>query len=101
MILPLCSTFLSDVLCIPTLVGLSNNYVSVGPAKWNFAQVHWPAHKIVRPIANLKSNHLEFSRTQHERPAACVNAQQYSFTTFASLGFYTQNEKFVVFLTCW
>jgi hypothetical protein len=36
---------------------------------------------------------LEPDRSQHNRPAACVIAQQYSSTNFVSLRFLSRKEK--------
>jgi hypothetical protein len=42
---------------------------------------------------NSKSSTLELQWAQHDRPAACVIAQQYSSVTFVSLRFYSRKEK--------
>jgi hypothetical protein len=44
----------------------------------------------------LKSRlqHTASDRPQHDRPAACVIAQQYSFATFVSMCFHSRKEKF-------
>jgi hypothetical protein len=44
------------------------------------------------PISNTPEN----DRPQHDRPAACVIAQQYSCVTFVSLPFHSRKEKFGV-----
>jgi hypothetical protein len=38
-------------------------------------------------------NTLELNRPQHERPAACVIAQQYSSATFVSLRTHSRKKK--------
>jgi hypothetical protein len=50
------------------------------------------AYKAVGLISN--SNTPEADRPQHDRPAACVIAQQYSSATFVSLRFISRKEKF-------
>jgi hypothetical protein len=42
---------------------------------------------------NANSNTPEPDRPQHDRPATCVIAQQYSSTTFVSLRFYSRKKK--------
>jgi len=44
------------------------------------------------PISNTVDN----DRTQHDRTATCIIAQQYSSVTFASLRFHSRKEKFGV-----
>jgi hypothetical protein len=41
----------------------------------------------------LKSNTLEPDRPQHDRPIACVIAQQHSSATFVSLRYHSRKEK--------
>jgi hypothetical protein len=45
----------------------------------------------------FKHNTLDFDRSQDDRPAACVIAQQYSSVTFFSLRIHSHNENFGVF----
>jgi hypothetical protein len=40
---------------------------------------------------------MESDRPQHDRPAACVIAQQYSSTTCVSLCFHSRKEKFCAY----
>jgi hypothetical protein len=41
------------------------------------------------------STTVEPDLTQHDRPAVCVIAQQYSYATLVSLRFHPRKEKFV------
>jgi len=43
---------------------------------------------------NPNPNTLEPERPQHDRPAACAIAQQYSSATFVFLRFHTRKEEF-------
>jgi hypothetical protein len=46
------------------------------------------------PSLNANSHTLKPDRLQHDRPAACVIAQQYSSVTFISLFFHSHKEKY-------
>jgi hypothetical protein len=50
---------------------------------------------------NPRSKTLEPDRLQHDRPAACVIAQQYSSATFVSLRFHSRREKFGKIRKCY
>jgi hypothetical protein len=43
---------------------------------------------------NPNSSTLEPDEPQHDRPVACVIAQQYSFATFVSLRFHSRTVEF-------
>jgi len=58
---------------------------------------HSTTFRMVRKSSlNPNSNTMECDRRKHNSPASCVIAQQYSSTTFVSLGFHSHKEKFGV-----
>jgi hypothetical protein len=59
---------------------------------WQGSTYRGPENKA--PIEISRLTKLEPDRPQHDHPAACVIAQQYSFATFVSLCFHSRNENF-------
>ena len=86
---------------VKTLQDLRSIYVSEGPPQVefggcrNWVRVWWNIYAYTRQFSwNPNSNTLELDRPQHDRPSACVIAQQYSSVTLVLLRRHSRKEQF-------
>jgi len=86
---------------VKTLPDFRSIYVPEGPAqvkfcaRRNWVRTRWNIYVYTRQSSwNPNSNTLEPDRPQHDRPAACVIAQQYFSITLVILRCHSHKEEF-------
>jgi hypothetical protein len=85
----------SSFTTVTHLMTCAHRYAPEGPAHAEILRKSESSKHTVNCISSLNPNRntLEPDRPQHNRPAACVIAQQYSSATFVSSCVHTCNEK--------